>query len=188
MPDGSRTPPGPSSAILTLPNLITVARLCAVPAAIYLVLHGMFPEAFWLFLGAGVSDGIDGWLARRRGPTYVGAVLDPIADKVLLMAMYVVLAVVHVLPDWLAILVVFRDVLILGGVLVLNLLGQPPTIRPLLISKLNTVMQIALVAVALLLAAFGRHADLTLELLIWAVAATTLVSGGAYVARAGRRP
>ena len=188
MPDGSRTPPGPSSAILTLPNLITVARLCAVPAAIYLVLHGLFSEAFWLFLGAGVSDAIDGWLARRRGPTYVGAVLDPVADKALLVAMYVVLSVVHVLPDWLAILVVFRDVLIVGGVLVLNMLGQPPPIRPLLISKLNTVMQIALVAVALLLAGSGHHADIVLGILIWAVAATTLISGGAYVARAGRRP
>ena len=108
--------------------------------------------------------------------------------KALLVAMYVVLSVVHVLPDWLAILVVFRDVLIVGGVLVLNMLGQPPPIRPLLISKLNTVMQIALVAVALLLAGSGHHADIVLGILIWAVAATTLISGGAYVARAGRRP
>jgi cardiolipin synthase len=188
MPDAGRLPPGPSSAVLTLPNVITVARLCAVPAAIYLVLHGMFPEAFWLFLGAGASDAVDGWLARRRGPTYVGAVLDPLADKALLMAMYVVLAVVHVLPDWLAILVVFRDVLIVGGVLVLNVLGQPPEIRPLMVSKVNTVLQIVLVAVALLMAGFGRHADVTLQVLIWVVAATTAVSGAAYVARAAQRP
>ncbi len=188
MPDASRFPPGPSSAVLTLPNLITVARLCAVPAAIYLVLHAMYPAAFWLFLGAGASDAVDGWLARRRGPTYIGAVLDPLADKALLMAMYVVLAVVYVLPDWLAILVVFRDVLIVGGVLVLNVLGAPPEIRPLMVSKVNTVLQIVLVGVALLLAGFGRHADLTLQVLIWLVAASTTISGGAYVARAARRP
>ena len=187
MPEGGRAPLGPSSAVLTLPNLITVARLCAVPAAIYLVLHRMYPAAFWLFLGAGASDAVDGWLARRRGPTYVGALLDPIADKALLMAMYVVLAVVRVLPDWLAILVVFRDVLIIGGVLALNVLGQAPPIRPLLVSKLNTVLQIVLVAVALLLAGYGRHADVTLEVLIWVVAVTTVVSGAAYVARVGRR-
>ncbi len=100
---------------------------------------------------------MDGWLARRRGTSYVGALLDPVADKALLVTMYVTLAAVHVLPDWLAILVVFRDVVIVGGVVVLALLGQPLVIRPLMISKLNTVLQIVLVALALLLA---RRSDL----------------------------
>ncbi len=187
MPDGSRPPVGHSSALMTLPNAITFARLCAVPAAIYLVLHEQFPAAFWLFLGAGASDAVDGWLARRQGTTYIGAVLDPLADKALLMAMYVVLSVVHVLPDWLAIMVVFRDLVIMGGVLVLNLLGQPPAIKPLMISKLNTVLQIVLVAAALLLAGLGRHADVMLAVLTWMVAISTTVSGAAYIVRATRR-
>jgi cardiolipin synthase len=181
VPDDGEVLPARSAALLTLPNAITFARLCAVPLAIYLVLHHDFLSAFWLFVAAGLSDAIDGWLARRNGPTYVGALLDPVADKALLVGMYVMLAVVQVLPDWLAILVVFRDALIVGGVLVLTLLGQAPAIRPLMVSKLNTLLQIVLVAVALLLAGFGRHRNGAIEPLIWLVAASTLASGAAYI-------
>ena len=85
----------------------------------------------------------------------MGALLDPVADKALLVTMYVTLAAVEALPDWLAILVVFRDVVIVGGVVVLSVLGQSVLIRPLYISKLNTVLQIVLVAVTLLLSGFG---------------------------------
>ena len=81
--------------MINLPNVITFARLCAVPAAVWLVLRDQFAAAFWLFVAAGVSDAVDGWLARRRGPTVVGTVLDPVADKVLLVSMYVTLAAVH---------------------------------------------------------------------------------------------
>ena len=102
---------------------------------------------------------MDGWLARRNGGgNALGALLDPVADKALLVTMYVTLAAVNVLPDWLAILVVFRDVVIVGGVVVLAVLGQPVLIRPLYVSKLNTALQIVLVAVALLLAGFGLAA------------------------------
>ena len=187
MPDAPGPEPAPSAVLLNLPNAITFVRLCAVPAAIYLVLHEDFLAGFWLFLAAGVSDAIDGWLARRQGPTYVGTLLDPVADKALLVAMYVMLSAVRVLPDWLAILVVFRDALIVGGVLVLALLRQPATIAPLRISKLNTLMQIVLVAVALLLAGLGRREDGLLDVLIWIVTATTLASGAAYIARTVRR-
>lgn len=187
MADGSLPLATRSNALLTLPNVITFARLCAVPGAVWLVLHGAFLPAFWLFLGAGVSDAVDGWLARRQGPTYVGALLDPVADKALLVTMYIMLAAVHVLPDWLAILVVFRDIVIVGGVVVLYLLGQPPPIRPLLVSKLNTFMQILLVAAALLLAGTGWGPDGLLSALIWCVAATTFASGAAYIAQAARR-
>jgi len=187
MPEGTRVSEAPASTLLNLPNIITFGRLCAVPAAIYLVLHEAFMPAFWLFLGAGISDGVDGWLARRRGPSYVGALLDPVADKALLVAMFVMLSMVRVVPDWLAILVVFRDVIIVGGVLVLTLLGTPPIIKPLLVSKLNTVLQIALVATALFLAGTGRMGGLTLPILVWTVATTTMVSGAAYIVRAVRR-
>lgn len=183
MPDGGQVPAG--AGLVTLPNAITFARLCAVPLAVWLVLHHDFVSAFWLFAAAGASDAVDGWLARRSGPTYLGALLDPVADKALLVAMYVMLAVVHVLPDWLAIMVVFRDVLIVGGVLVLSFLGQPPAIQPLLVSKLNTLLQILLVAAALLDA--GRIAvPWLVAALVWMVAASTLASGIAYIARAVR--
>src|SRR5690242_16756340 len=125
MPDGTKPPPALGSATFTVANFITFLRLCAVPVAVWLVLRGQFLAAFWLFTAAGASDALDGWLARRHGPTRLGGILDPIADKALLVSMFVTLAVVHVLPDWLAILVVFRDVVIVGGVLALSVLGQP---------------------------------------------------------------
>ena len=181
MPDGPAPPRPIGTAVVNLPNMITFARLCAVPAAVWLVLRGQLAAAFWLFVAAGVSDAVDGWLARRRGPTVVGTLLDPVADKLLLVSMYVTLAAVLMLPDWLAILVVFRDVVIVGGVLVLGMTGQKVTIRPLWISKLNTVLQIVLVAVTLAMAASGVQWPLGLLVLAWAVAASTLASGAAYV-------
>ena len=187
MPDGINppTPPGVGT-VVNLPNAITLARICAVPAAVWLVLHGNHMLAFWLFAAAGVSDAVDGILARRRGPTRVGAVLDAVADKALLVTMYITLAAVRLLPDWLAILVVFRDVVIVGGVMLLHLMGHPVTLRPLFVSKLNTTLQIILVALALLLAGFGLAAPLTILVLCWAVAASTLASGAGYVVRVAR--
>ena len=99
---------------------------------------------------------------------------------------FVALAAVNVLPDWLAILVVFRDVLIFGGFLILAVLGQPAPIRPLPRSKVNTAMQILLVAVALLLEGFNLAAPMLLKALVWSVAATTFISGAAYVWRVAR--
>ena len=160
MPDGSQI--GRSAvrpALLTLPNVITFARLCAVPLSVWLVLEHRFAQASSCSSPPALSDAVDGWLARRNGGgNAVGALLDPVADKALLVTMYVTLAAVKVLPDWLAILVVFRDVVIVGGVVVLSLLGQAVLIRPLYVSKLNTALQIVLVAVSLLLAGFGLAA------------------------------
>ncbi len=171
----------------TLPNLITLARLCAVPGTVWLILQHRLDLAFLLFVGAGISDAIDGWLARAwNARSALGAILDPIADKALLVSVYVTLAAVGVLPDWLAILVVFRDLIIVGGVLMLWVLGQPPAIRPMGVSKLNTLLQIVLVAAALLLAALGIDAPVTMTALVWAGAATTLGSGAGYVWRVVR--
>jgi cardiolipin synthase len=193
LPGPADTPPaadgGPADAgPFTLPNVITFARLCAVPGAVWLMLQHRLDLAFWVFVAAGLSDGIDGWLARiRNSRSALGALMDPVADKALLVSVYVTLAAMGVLPDWLAILVVFRDLLIVGGVLVLYLLGQPPIIQPLWVSKLNTALQIALAAGALLLAGYRLDAGPALEAGIWLVAATTLASGAAYVVQAARR-
>jgi len=182
MPDGTQVSRAASSTLVTLPNVITFARLCAVPLAVWLVVEHRLAEAFFLFVAAGASDAVDGWLARRNGGgNSVGALLDPVADKALLVTMYVSLAVVNELPDWLAILVVFRDAVIVGGVVVLFLLGQQVMIRPLYVSKLNTALQIVLVALTLLQAGFGLGAPVAQTVLIWIVAATTLGSGAAYV-------
>ena len=189
MPDGLPALRGPTDAasaeVVTLPNAISLARLCLVPAVIWLVLHQQAVAACWLFALAGLSDAFDGWLARRRGPTALGAVLDPVADKVLLVSLYVALAAVRALPDWLAMLVVFRDLLIVGGVLTLSFLGHAVPIRPLLVSKVNTVLQILLVLLTLLRAAYGADAGgidpFADQVLVWLVAASTVASGVAYV-------
>jgi len=197
LPGGADLTPGQGSgkdsasdaALLTLPNVITFARLCAVPAAVWLVLQDRMDAAFWVFVAAGISDAVDGWLARvSNARSRLGAILDPVADKALLVSIYVTLAAVGVLPDWLAILVVFRDLLIVGGVLVLYVLGQPPAIQPILLSKANTALQITLAAGALLVAGYGLSAGGLIGLLVLATAATTFASGAVYVWRAARLP
>ncbi|HEV7457258.1 MAG TPA: CDP-alcohol phosphatidyltransferase family protein [Roseococcus sp.] len=180
--------PGPTHDLLTLPNIITFVRLLAVPATIWLILQKRLDLAFMVFVAAGLSDALDGWLARvMNARSQIGALLDPVADKALLVSVYVTLAAIQVLPDWLAILVVFRDVLIVGGLLLLWMVGQRPVIQPILLSKVNTALQIGLAALALFTAGFALPMALPLEVLVWLVAATTLASGVAYVAGAARR-
>ena len=184
MPDGALR--ARRAEVVNLPNIITFGRLCAVPLAVWLVLRNQLALTFGLFALAGISDGVDGWLARRRGGSALGAMLDPVADKALLVSMFITLAAVGVLPDWLAILVVFRDVLIVGGLLLMWQLAMPVRIRPLAISKLNTALQLLLVGLALLLQGFTLHAPGLLAVLTWLVAATTVLSGAAYVWKAAR--
>ena len=177
------TPPDPLPAVspVNLANIVTFGRLCAVPLAFWLVLDHRIAAAFWLFIAAGLSDALDGWLARRHGGNAAGALMDPVADKALLVTMYVTLAAAGILPDWLAILVVFRDVLIVGGIVVLRVSGHGVTIKPLYISKANTAVQIALIAVCLFQDGFGIQVPGLTGFLTAGVAVTTLASGAAYV-------
>ena len=186
MPDVSPTERGTTRSLVNLANIITFGRLCAVPLAFWLVLAHRIDDAFFLFMVAGLSDALDGWLARRYGGNAVGALMDPVADKALLVTMYITLAAVGALPDWLAILVVFRDLLIVGGVVVKAVLGHAVAIRPLYISKLNTVMQIMLVGISLLESGFSLGIPWIPAILTWCVAVTTMASGAAYVWNAAR--
>ena len=185
MPDGLGFTPDQerplSHDVVTISNVLTFARVCAVPLAIWLVLTHDCKGAAFLFVLAGLTDALDGWLARRRGPTVLGSLLDPLADKLLLTSMFITLAAIAILPVWLAILVVFRDTLIIGGILILRLLSRPIVFRPLLISKLNTAAQIALVGLTLFAAGFGFDAWAARDALILAVSCTTFISGAAYV-------
>lgn len=176
----------PGAAILTLPNVISFARLCAVPFAIWLVLHRRYAPATTLFIAAGISDALDGYLARRHGGTTLGAILDPLADKTLMVGMFITLAATAQLPDWLAILVVFRDLVIVGGVILLWLTSHPIAIEPLRISKLNTTLQIVLIATILGLNSLALAAPLLRQSLIALVTASTLLSGAAYILRTAR--
>ena len=167
---------------LNLPNLISLGRLLLVPLAIVLILEGSYWGALWVFVVAGVSDAVDGFIARkfnRRTP--LGALLDPLADKVLLVSVYVALGIAGQLWTWLVVLVVFRDLMIVGGFLLIQALAaMPKSFQPLLVSKINTGVQVA--AVGYVLARLGLGAapgpvDLVLGM---AVAVTTVVSGLIY--------
>ncbi len=174
---------------MNLPNIISLGRLLSVPIAIYLILNDFMTAAFWLFVAAGISDGVDGYLAKTLGQSStLGGYLDPIADKVLLVGVYVTLGLAGHLPNWLIIMVVFRDLIIVGGVVLLHITTNGVRIRPrpLLISKVNTAAQIALIA--LVLAELGLGFDLGgyLDALIYVVAVTTIASGASYIINWGR--
>jgi cardiolipin synthase len=171
-----------------LPNFITLGRLLAVPVGVWLMLTDRYAGAFWLFVAAGISDGIDGYLARRlKARSEIGAYLDPLADKCLLVSSYVTLGHQEHIEIWLVILVVFRDLLIIGGAILYQTLTQSLTMQPLLISKLNTLLQIVFIGVVLAHLGLGIGARELTQWLGYAVAVSTVLSGGAYVAIWGRR-
>ncbi len=174
-----------STVIASLPNLITFARLLSVPVAVWLILGQYYAVAFWLFVLAGISDAVDGFLAKRfRAESELGAYLDPLADKALLVSVFVTLGHAGVVESWLVILIVFRDLLIIGGALLYATMTHALRMQPLLISKLNTALQILLAAALLAKAGFG-FADGFTEVLVHVVAATTILSGAAYVVKWG---
>ena len=172
---------------MNLPNLITLGRLLSVPLAIWLILSGEFAAAFWTFVAAGISDAADGFIAKNYGmKTQIGALLDPVADKALLVSVYATLGIADQLPTWLVILVIFRDVLIVGGFILVQLLVQKTRWEPLVISKVNTVLQIVLAAATLARLGLGLDDHGLGRLLVLAVAASTVLSGAAYLVRWAR--
>ena len=167
---------------MTIPNIITIFRLILVPLVILAILQGAWGAAFAMFVIAGVSDGVDGYIARRFDMrSEFGAMIDPLADKALLISLFVTLAVVGEIPTWIAVLVVFRDAMILMAFVVAGQLTRPMEVRPLTISKVNTALQIGYVALVLGLLAFGITAPLIVMLTMWAVAALTVITAGAYL-------
>lgn len=172
---------------MNLANLITLARLVAVPAIVLLIVKDAMLPAFWLFLGAGVSDALDGILAKRFGmATVLGSYLDPLADKALLMSSYVALAVDGHLPVWLVMLVVFRDVVIVGGAILYQTLTGRLEMEPLTVSKVNTAAQILLAAGILGGLGLDMPIDELIAPMVYLVAATTVISGAAYLIGWGR--
>ena len=173
---------------LNLPNLISLGRLLLVPLAISLILEGRYWAAFWVFVVAGVSDALDGFIAKRFDRrTRLGALLDPLADKVLLVSVYVTLGIAGQIWAWLVVLVVFRDVMIIGGFLLIQAIAAlPKPAHPLFISKINTGVQVAMVGYVLARRGLGAEAGLMDEVLGIAVAVTTVASGLTYLVRWAR--
>ncbi len=153
-----------------------------MPIVVWAISSGAMWIAFVLFLAAGLSDAVDGFLAKRFNMTSeLGAYLDPLADKALIVSIYLALGINNFIPRWLVILVVSRDIMIVGAFMLSWLIGSPLKVKPLLVSKLNTVAQIVFACVVLGSLGFNIEAhDLTVALM-GLVAALTLLSVAAYV-------
>jgi cardiolipin synthase len=168
---------------LSIPNLITLGRILLVPVVVWAITAGEMRIAFVLFLAAGISDAVDGFLAKRFGmATELGAYLDPLADKAMLVSIYVALGIAQAVPRWLVILVVSRDIMIVSAVILSWLVDKPVTLKPLPVSKFNTVAQIALACVVMAALGFRFDAHIAVMLLTALVAALTLLSIAFYVA------
>jgi len=158
-----------------------------VPPLMWLIMIDHVWAAFWVFVAAGISDALDGYIAKTFNQiTDVGAILDPLADKALLNGIYIALALSDHLPIWLAVLVVGRDVSIVLGVILIRRRDPVFRVRPLKIGKLNTFIQIVLAAMAL--AIWAKIADVghLIQPMIWLVAAMAVISGGSYGVQAMR--
>ncbi|MGE0457876.1 MAG: CDP-alcohol phosphatidyltransferase family protein [Bauldia sp.] len=167
---------------MTLPNLITVGRLLLVPTIIWFLSERQFGAAFVVFVIAGVSDGVDGFIARTYNlKSRLGAYLDPLADKALLVSIYLSLTFIGEIPGWLTTIVVSRDLFIIGGVLLAWVLDRPIEVRPLYISKVNTAAQIIFAAAVLADLAFGIGMGAVRDWLAIIVGVLTVASAGAYL-------
>jgi cardiolipin synthase len=166
---------------VSIPNLITLGRVVLVPVVFWLLLTGELQAAFMVFVVAGISDAVDGFLAKRfNWETELGAYLDPLADKLLIVCIFIALGVTDRLPSWLVITVVSRDVLIVIAVVLSWLLGHPTPMKPLAVSKINTVAQIVLAATVLADEAFRLRLGGPVQFLNVTVAITTLASLAVY--------
>lgn len=167
---------------LTIPNLITIMRFVLVPAVVLAMLNMRWDWAFAGFLVAGISDGVDGFIARRFNQhSKLGAYLDPMADKVLLVSVFVVMGFIGQLPLWLVVTMVSRDALIICAVLLSTVMAHPVEMKPLYVSKANTAAQIVLAAVVLGELALGLHLDPLRSALILLSGVLTVASAAAYL-------
>jgi len=162
--------------------MITIMRFVLVPAVVLAMLQAHWGWAFAGFLVAGISDGVDGFIARRYNQhSELGAYLDPMADKVLLVSVFVVMGFIGELPLWLVVTMVSRDALIICAVLLSTVMAHPVEMKPLFVSKANTAVQIVLAAVVLGELAFDLHLDPLRPALILLSGVLTVASAAAYL-------
>ena len=172
-------------SLKVLPNLISIARLVAVPVIVWMFLADRMAIAFWIFMCAGISDAIDGYLAKRLKATSVlGSYLDPLADKLLLVSIYLLLGRSGEIPVWLVVFVIGRDAALLGGSLLVVRADRTKEMRPMMISKLNTGLQIVLASLVMARLGLGwPDTGFVEDALVYAIAVTVLTSGTAYLWR-----
>lgn len=167
---------------MNIPNIITLGRILAVPFIVWAIASNQMEIAFVIFIVAGVSDAVDGFLAKRFNMrSELGALLDPLADKALLVSIYMALGIWGAVPRWIVILVVSRDIMIVGAVIVSWLFGKPIPMKPLMVSKLNTVAQVTFAALVLASVGFGFNAEPYDLILMGLVTVFTLLSVSFYL-------
>ena len=165
-----------------IPNIITLGRALLVPVVFWLMLTGRFQSAFFLFVVVGLSDAVDGYLAKRfNWQTELGAYLDPLADKLLVACIFIAMGWLGELPSWLVIAVVSRDILIVSAVLLSQILSRPVRIRPFIVSKANTAAQLVLASVVLADVGFHLGLENLRGVLVILTAFLTVVSLAAYM-------
>ena len=169
---------------MTIPNALTLLRFCLIPLIVVMIQDKRFDVAFYLFVLAGITDAVDGYIARRFDQkSVIGAYLDPLADKFLIAASFISLLLISALPNWLVVLALFRDLMIVGAVVIAWLMDNPIPIEPILISKMNTALQIGAVSYALAVGAFGPMLPILETPLYMATALLTILSVAAYFVR-----
>ena len=171
-----------------LPNAISLLRIALIAPILLFILDGSFGWALALFLLAGFSDGLDGYLAKRFDwHTRLGALLDPVADKLLVAGLFITLAYTQDIPVWLAAVVILRDVVIVAGATVYNFFVRPVQGEPTRVSKLNTSLQLLFLLFVISRAGFDWPEPITLTVLGASVLVTVVISGVDYVWSWSRR-
>lgn len=170
-----------SNSTISIPNLLTLVRILLTPVLVILLLRDLFHLALLVFFIAGLSDGLDGLIARLLNQrTKLGAYLDPAADKLLLTCAFVTLAALQVIPAWLTVIVIARDVIIVMGLAIFTLTEKPYEINPTMLSKCTTTVQLAMVLLSLFDPVHTKVAVLH-PVLVWCTAAFTILSGLHYI-------
>jgi len=169
---------------MNIPNLLTLTRIVLVPVIVILLIQSSFFKAMIVFVIAGITDGLDGLLARVLNQrTVLGAYLDPLADKALILTSFVTLSILGVIPSWLSVIVISRDLIILVGISVLVIMDINFEVRPAFISKVTTTFQLLTILMVMVFLGFGIdfRAHAIDDIIYWLTALLTMASGFNYI-------
>jgi cardiolipin synthase len=169
---------------MNIPNFLSLLRIILVPVIVIFLIQGAYSKALIVFVIAGLTDALDGALARLLNKqTKLGSFLDPLADKILLSTSFIALAIFSLIPSWLAVIVISRDFMILLGIVILSMMSVAYEIKPVFISKITTTLQIATIFFALLLKTFTYNiiSYNWIIILSWMTATFTIISGLIYI-------
>ncbi|PKN76558.1 MAG: CDP-diacylglycerol--glycerol-3-phosphate 3-phosphatidyltransferase [Deltaproteobacteria bacterium HGW-Deltaproteobacteria-10] len=170
---------------MNIPNFLSLLRIILVPVIVIFLIQGLYGKALFAFAVAGLTDALDGALARLlNSKTVLGSYLDPIADKLLLTASFVTLSILGIIPSWLTVIVISRDFIILLGIAILSIISVPYAINPAFVGKVTTALQISTILLALAFQSFSH--DISYEwimILCWLTGLFTIASGLTYITR-----